>query len=491
MKCAQELYENGHITYMRTDKMKYSKEFIVIVKDFIKKEYDEKYINASIDGLAINLENKEEAHEAIRPIKIDNDLINNEEISNDSKKLYKIIKQRTLESCMEKSKIQYMNLEILTEEKYIFKLRVENILFLGWRVVRTPKDECKNELYEYYNNLKNNSIIKLNGLFSEIHLKDGAQHFTEAQLVKQLEKMGIGRPSTYSSLIDKIQERGYVEKKDIPGKICEFTNIQLINDNIEKKPETKEMGSEKKKLIITSVGKLVMEFLINNYNELFYYEYTKEMEDKLDKITSGDMNGLEVCQSVNKCITDLIGNSNFVKEKMIIDDCHEIVLGKYGHVIKKTDDEKVSFIEIPKDIEINEILKGNVNISEIIRKKQENVSIETKYGMVSIKKGKFGYYFINKNETISLKEWDDESIKDIKREDLELRVEENNNKKKTRILSKDMSIRESKYGKYIYFKNEKMKKPQFLKLNNFKGEIDEASNKDILTWINKTYDLTI
>jgi DNA topoisomerase-1 len=493
MKCAQELYENGHITYMRTDKMKYSKEFISKIKVFIENKFGKEYLGLGMDELSINLKKKEEAHEAIRPIDIDNDLSENNEISNDAKKIYKIIKQRTIESCMGKSKIEYLNLEIPTEEEFVFKLRVEKNIFLGWRIVKTSPEENSQEIYDFYNSINNNSIIHLNELFSEIHLNEGSQHFTEAQLVKQLEKKGIGRPSTYSSLIDKIQERGYVEKKNILGKQFEFTNIKLINNDIIKKIEIKELGNEKNKLVITLIGKLVIEFLINNYNELFYYDFTKEMENKLDLITKGQISNIDVCKDLNKCILELIGNSNYnyKKEKMKIDEEHEIILGKYGHVIKKTLDRKISFIEIPKQIEIDNILNGTISINQLNTTKVEEFSIDTKYGIISIKKGRFGYYGIYKNEKISLKEWNEKTIHGISNEYIEKIIQENNNKIKNRILTNELSIRESKHGKYIYYKTDNMKKPQFLKLNKFSGDIENVSNEELVNWIQKTYNLKL
>ena len=184
---------------------------------------------------------------------------------------------------MDSCKIHYINAEILTlfkvssgldaklDSEYIFKHRSEEIIFPGWRIVKNHlhdvHDAESKKIYQYLSHLSNNSVIRLNMLYSDISLKDNTLHISEAQLVNQLGKLGIGRPSTFSSLVDKIQERDYVKKGNIDGQDVSFKQFMMEDNKITILENTKKIGSEKNKLILTPVGKIVIEFLIKNFNE--------------------------------------------------------------------------------------------------------------------------------------------------------------------------------------------------------------------------------
>ena len=515
MKYAQELYENGYITYMRTDKQKYSKEFIEDVSKYITKEYTEAYVGSALPSLTLDKTNKEEAHEAIRPIHIHTiDL--GEDSSDYAKKLYKLIRDRTLESCMEKSKIHYIIAEIATAEGYLFKHRSEEMVFLGWRIVQHKnRDENKEGLqnhYHYLTHLKKDLSVELTHLYSDVCLKDTTHHVSEAQLVSQLEKKGIGRPSTFSSLVDKIQEREYVKKGDVDGETLPFNRFVMKDKQIDIIEERKEIGSEKNKLLITPVGKIVIEFLIQHFNDLFYYEFTQEMENSLDKVSKGELDGPELCKNMVSKLETIINNGKFntgsgsasgtdvdsiQKEEIIIDKLHKVIVGKYGPVIKKTEHGKTEFIKIPDEISIDDLQKGLIKMEDILSlniNKKEFI-IQEDNTKVIIKHGKYGYYAIKDGTTISLKDWDEESIKtitmtDIKKLDTKTKDANNNTPETTGIvreITEYISLRKSKYGFYLFYKNKGMKKPQFLKVNTFKGNIETAASEDITQWITDTY----
>jgi DNA topoisomerase-1 len=176
-------------------------------------------------------------------------------------------------------------------------------------------------------------------------LRNTKSHYTESGLVQLLEKMGIGRPSTFSSLIDKIQERGYVKLKDVPGKPTECREFVITKNNggggatavVESKTEVREIGGESRKLVIQPLGIIVIEFLLAHFAPLFEYEFTKNMENQLDEIATDGMVWHELCY---KCWFDVtaqlqeLKERGVVKEEIQIDDRHSYILGKNGPVIK-------------------------------------------------------------------------------------------------------------------------------------------------------------
>ena len=137
-------------------------------------------------------------------------------------------------------------------------------------------------------------------------LKDLKTHYTEAKLVELLENKGIGRPSTFSSIIDKIQERGYVKRENIKGKSLKCVNYELIDNEITEKSEEKEFGNENNKLVIQPTGVLVIEFLLKHFTNFIDYDYTKEMEERLDKIAKGEESCFDLCNGCSKELTGLI-----------------------------------------------------------------------------------------------------------------------------------------------------------------------------------------
>ena len=195
-------------------------------------------------------------------------------------------------------------------------------------------------------------------------------HYTEAKLVQLLEEKGIGRPSTFSSLIDKIQERNYVKKENIEGKNIECTNLTLdkkdnkITENI----ETKTFGNEKNKLVIQPIGIQVIEFLINHFNNLFIYEYTENMENNLDLIAKGNIDYIEICKKYNLEILNLVDNTkDLKKEEICIGENHFYIIGKYGPIIKCQENGKITFKKIKPDLDHELIKTGKYNFRRDFR----------------------------------------------------------------------------------------------------------------------------
>jgi len=531
MKYAQELYENGYITYMRTDTKKYSIEFINLAKDYIKTIYGEQYISHTIDLLGINLESIEnkivsledkktnknkktlkkdnttnseklEPHEAIRPVNINIITIqNNDKISSKALKLYELIWKRTIESCMPSAQYNVVNAKMNAPDSLQFIYKCEQIIFPGWQIVNKDYDE-NNKAYSYLHMLQQNTNFKAKKIESKFSLIELKSHISEAHLVKLLEEKGIGRPSTFASLIDKIQERKYVEKKNIEGKIISGDDYILEeNGEIIISPNNRIYGNEKNKLVITPLGIVVIEFLIDKFNTFFNYEYTKNMENILDKVAHNKYIWYDLCQL---CYNELHTSTKDIKTDKYcikIDDNHTIIIGKHGPVIKYTDKNKnVSFLPIKKDLNLKEIeLKQDIELEDVLDNNtfiQQNCPIGKYKGQdLFIKKGKFGIYAEWGSNKRSLKEeYGITPIENIQYIDVLKILEKDGLLDPTKpvglvreLIGDSLSIRNGKYGDYIFYKKPRSKKPEFFKLNGFKGDCRTCDKELLINWIKQIY----
>ena len=191
--------------------------------------------------------------------------------------------------------------------------------------------------YNYLNVMKNNIILPYKKIISKVIVKNVKGHINEAKLISLLEKKGIGRPSTFSSLVEKIQERGYVKKQSIEGRQLLCKDFELEGDTISEINTKRNYGIEHNKLVIQNLGLIVIEFLYNYFNPLFNYDYTRLMETKLDLISNEELDYYNVCKEcvyeLDNLITKLSEEKNS-KLEYTIDDNHSFIYGAYGPVIK-------------------------------------------------------------------------------------------------------------------------------------------------------------
>ena len=503
MSICQKLYEGGYITYMRTDSKVYSLEFLEKANLFIKEKYGEEYITKNApgaSGMAKKSKKKEsasnekgvvaqEAHEAIRPTNIK--CINlPDDYTSKEIRMYKLIWRNTLESCMADALYKTVTAKVSAPDGYEYKYLSEQVVFAGWKIVGGY--EKINKTYRYLQTIQNGSNIVYKKIVSKLTMKDLKSHYTEAKLVQLLEQKGIGRPSTFSSLVEKIQEREYVKKENIKGKTITCTDYELENDEITEIDNKREFGNEKNKLVIQSIGILVIEFLLKTYDILFEYEYTKNMEDKLDLIAKGNKIYSELC---GECLTEierncpvdgLVGHPS--TSGIVLDENHTYMIAKHGPVIKYTKDGNTSFKSVRKDIDLEKLRRGEYKVEDIV----EDNKLNRKLGMYKgkeliLKKGKFGLYV----------EWGEnkKSINDIHIKESDIDIEDvvaiierpAVNPNLVRKLTDDLSIRKGKFGDYIFYKNEKMKKPQFYKLNGFADDYRTCQIQELVDWIDDKY----
>ena len=488
MQIAQKLYEAGHITYMRTDSKKYSVKFLKELAKFVKDTYGNNYVSKNYMKLSNKVkkqknDNSQEAHEAIRPTHISKENMG-KDVS--QKNLYNLIRNITLESCMIPANYKSICAVVTSPEKYLFKHSEEQVVEPGWKVVRGY--EKVNKHFSNFEKIKSKKKIKYDKIESKAHLKDKKLHFTEAKLVQTLEKKGIGRPSTFSNIISKIQDRGYVKKTDVIGKKKQTTSFTLINSVVEKKSEESEFGTERNKLVLQTTGKIVIEFLIKHFDEMFVYDYTKNMEDDLDKISKGKMKRVDVCSI---CYNQLVKLSNEIKmdhrEMFNIDDHHVYMIGKYGPVIRKDLDGETTFLSVKKDLDIEKIKSGSYTLEQMVEPKKSNIILgKFKNNDVFLKKGKYGMYVQCNGESYSIKHIKKKMEKVVLKDVLGVLE----GKKNTNVLleiNSDLSIRKGKYGDYIFYKKENMKKPKFLNLKKKKWRNIPAD--ELLVWIQNEYNI--
>ena len=533
MQIAQKLYEGGYITYMRTDAKIYSKEFIAQAKPFIKNKYGDEYfaVEERINKLSTHKTQKgktkksgdantQDAHEAIRPTNITE--IGSkitEKISPQAYRLYTLIRNRTLETLMSDATQNSYTIKIKAPKERIFTTSLKLVMFDGWKIVNGFQDD--REIYELYKTIINkNSLFNLSKIHAEETLTKTSSHYTEAKLVSMLESKGIGRPSTFSSLIDKIQERNYVRKEDVEGKNINCKQLILSMD-VDKKtneivPSLTEtfvdrvIGTEKNKLVLQPIGKMVIEYLLETCGEYFQYDYTSNMEQSLDNIENKNGIMRDICKECDNSLQNHINKLNLKNKNddnslnntekkrenpniYKIDDIHSFKIAKYGPVIQlKEPKKKVVFIPLQKKITMEYMKKHNPTFEElskfIVVKERifDNllISNNTEPISVALKKGPYGFYLKYGTENISLDKDivpKNANIQTINEEIIIERMreyvkekEDNNNSlsgaSKTptsRKINEEYSIKTGKYGPYIFFKTDKMKKPKFISLKPF------------------------
>ena len=514
MKCAQQLYENGFITYMRTDSKKYSQSFIDAVSSYIIQTYGDKYVSSNIrvvdnagnehktSEFAVNnnIPPPQEAHEAIRPVNINVGQIQSTELTKNACKIYELIWKTSVKSCMSSSQYNYIMASISAPMDMKFVYKAEEMVFSGWQAVDSKQNTNESvAAFRLLTNLKQDTSIKCKKILATFTVQELKSHYTEANLVKILEDKGIGRPSTFAMLVDKIQERKYVEVQNVEGKEVEGIDFRFEDNVINEETNKKVFGNEQNKLVIQQLGIIVIEFLLKHFPSFFDYDYTKEMEQSLDKIAKNEMIWHSLCE---KCFNELNDEAKeFSKFSLKIDDNHELIVGKHGPVIKATVEGNVSFIPVKKELKIDEIKEGEVKLEDVVENKQAESSSSSSVRIgkykgqdLFVKNGKYGIYAQWGSERKSLKEMD-VPYSNIKYIDVLRFLEKEDSLDPSvpvgivREVNKNISIRTGKYGDYIFYKKPRAKKPEFFKLNGFGSDYKKCDKELLLNWIKHTYNI--
>ena len=291
MRVAQSLYEAGKITYMRTDSVNLSGLAIATAKDEILDLYGSKYHKAR--NFKTSSKGAQEAHEAIRPTYISHRTVTG---STDEKALYELIWKRAVASQMADAKVETTRIEVTCPESpYLFVASGEVVLFDGFMraYVQSTDDEAEkttNQLPQ----VETGVALKAKEIVAQESFTKAPQRYTEASLVKKMEELGIGRPSTYATIIETIQQRHYVERGNVPGKKQEYNVLTLKNGKLVDKQKTEVQGADMGKLLPTDLGRATNDYLVDEFPAIMRYDFTAKAEEDFDKIADGKANWVKV-----------------------------------------------------------------------------------------------------------------------------------------------------------------------------------------------------
>jgi len=492
MSLCQQLYQDGHITYMRTESGKYSAVFLEQCKKYILNQYTK----AEYVGDLGVLENKDlnNPHEAIRVTHISMYSLQTE--NNRLASMYKLIWKNSIETCMSEAVYNCTTVKITAPlEKWYFSV-IEIPVFLGWKIIEEKSDitqlqsAASSQILHFKSIEKSTNPFTHNTIESTFVGRNKHQRYSEATLINKLEELGIGRPSTFATIIETIQERGYVLRKDVDGIKTLCKDFELIGNVLKITEKEKIFGNEKNKLVIQNVGLLTIEFLIQHFENMFSYTYTKSMEDELDKVSDG----LEWSTVCKQCYEEIKGLSKSMTklEKQVykLDEENDFIFEKYGPVIRRKQyDGNFEYIPVKKTININlEVLKsGGYSIEELIEIKNPILG-EYKGTPVFLKTGKYGDYVEYGEQQESTKSIN-KPLDQIVLNDIIplLQKDEKQDKNILRKINDDLSVRRGKFGNYVFYKTEKMKKPEFFNIKKF-PECPITCDSDVfIEWLNKNY----
>jgi len=281
MASAQKLYQEGKITYMRTDSVNLSGQAIAAAKDFIISKFGEQY--SQVRNFKTKSASAQEAHEAIRPTDMALEKGSNNEYD---QKLYDLIRRRTLASQMAPAKLEKTTISIsISTAKEVFEAKGEVILFDGFlKVYGTNKKEDA-----ILPAMASGDELRLNEVTARQTFARPPARYTEGSLVKKLEELGIGRPSTYATIIDTIQTRGYVIRGEGEGRERDVIVLSLNKNQVNREVVQEKTGADRGKLVPTPAGELIADFLGDHFEQVVDYDFTADVEEKFDRIASNKM----------------------------------------------------------------------------------------------------------------------------------------------------------------------------------------------------------
>jgi DNA topoisomerase-1 len=367
MQVAQRLYEAGLITYMRTDSVNLSSEAITSAKDAIIKNYGEKYSN--IRSFTGKSKGAQEAHEAIRPTEMGNQ---SPSLERDQSKLYDLIWKRTIASQMSDAQLERTNVKIHVDKHDLeFTANGEVIKFDGFLKVYmegVDDEDLAEEQEGMLPAMKVGEALQNNYISATERFSRPPYRFTEATLVKKLEELGIGRPSTYAPTISTILNRGYVEKGTVEGSERKYDQLVLEAGSIQEKGLSEMVGSEKGKMVPTDIGMIVTDFLVANFATILDYNFTAKVEQDFDEIASGEEDWKKMIKNFYKDfhpnVLDVEENADRASGERILGKDPKsgkqvsVRLGRFGPMVQVgtvDDEEKPTFASLLPDQSLNTI----------------------------------------------------------------------------------------------------------------------------------------
>jgi len=474
MSVAQRLYENGKITYMRTDSVNLSGLAISTAKQKIEELHGENYVK--IRNYKTNTKGAQEAHEAIRPTYMSNETISG---TNQEQRLYDLIWKRTIASQMADAILEKTTVSIaISNASEKFVATGEVLIFDGFLKVymESSDDETNgNSSDVIIPPLKAKDKLQMSSVVATRRFTQRPPRYTEASLVKRLEELGIGRPSTYAPTITTIQNRNYVVKEDRAGIERNFDVISLVSGKITEQNNTEITGAEKSKLFPTDIGMVVTDYLVDNFVEIMDYNFTASVEAEFDEIAEGNMIWNEMIDKFYKPfhikVVDAIQNSERSKGERILGDDPKtgkqvsVKIGRFGPLAQlgegSTDGEgeKPQFSSLRAGQHIENITLEEA--LELFKLPRDLGEFEGKKVTVSI--GRFGPYIRHDSKFVSLGKEDDPYVVILGRA-IEL-IEAKREKDSKAILrvfdeEPELSVLNGRWGPYISYKKGNYKIPK-------------------------------
>ncbi|MDY0160266.1 MAG: type I DNA topoisomerase, partial [Bacteroidales bacterium] len=367
MRVAQTLYEHGYITYMRTDSVNLSNLALSTAKKSITEEFGEKYHKSR--NYKTRSKGAQEAHEAIRPTFINNKTI---EGTRQEQKLYELIWKRTVASQMADAELEKTIISVKTNNsKYKFIANGEIIKFDGFLklYIESQDDENIEEINDMLPDVKAGQALSAKKIEAVEKYSTHPPRYTEASLVKKLEELGIGRPSTYAPTISTVQQRGYVSKEDRNGNKRKVEVYTLENNEIKKTLKSENYGAEYGKLFPTSIGMVVNDYLIDNFDNIMNYNFTARIEKEFDEIALGNTEWTKMIDDFYKPfisqIEDSLKNTTAKKYERLLGNNPEngkpvvVKVGRYGPYVQiGENEEEPKFASLLKEQNIETIKIG-------------------------------------------------------------------------------------------------------------------------------------
>jgi DNA topoisomerase-1 len=471
MSIAQKLYENGKITYMRTDSVNLSKTALAASKKVICSEWGEQYSHTR--NFKTKTKGAQEAHEAIRPTYIENREITG---SRNEQRLYDLIWKRMISSQMSEALFEKTTAKIdISGREDQFVASGEVLKFDGFLKVysETTDSEGDENGKGLLPPLKTGDPVIPEIIDATQKFTSPAPRYNEASLVKKLEELGIGRPSTYAPTISTIQKREYVVKQDKPGKKYTYNILSLSESEIRELSKTEMAGAEKAKLFPTDIGMLVNDFLVEHFREILEYNFTADVEKEFDKIAAGNMEWTKMIDKFYKPFHEQVLLTTKVSkkptgERILGTDPQSgkpvsVKIGRFGPMVQignAGDSEKPRFASLLKSQSITTItLEEALSLFRLPRKIGEFEGAEMVVGV-----GKFGPYIRHKSVFYSLRRDQDDPLTIEAQAAIEII-----NEKRNQVLNKvikdydedpELQILKGRWGAYLKHKKQNYKIPK-------------------------------
>ncbi len=507
MQVAQRLYEQGLITYMRTDSIRLSEQALQGIAAEVTSTFGEKY--SETRRFKSKNENAQEAHEAIRPTYFERQSIKeSKEIDGDMVKLYSLIWKRTLASQMAEAKLEKTTVDIKAKNNAIFQADGEVLIFDGFLklyIEGKDEDDETSEAKGILPPLTLGQKLELDNIQAIERFTRPPARYTEATLVKKLEELGIGRPSTYAPTISKIMERtrGYVSKEKKDGVERKYNILTLKNDNVENVVHSEITGAISNRLYPTDMGKMVSDFLSEHFEEIMTYSFTKEIEDKLDEIASGSEDWLKMINQFygpfHETVTDTIKNAPRVKGRRDLGkdpaSGHTVLtqMSRFGPVVQIGTVEEVGEEGKPRfaSLKVGQSLE-TITYEDAMELFKLPIDLGDYEGAnIIVKSGRFGPYISYNDKNITIPKGEDPLTMEF---DRGVELVEERKKLDAPIASykgEDVTKGKGRFGPYLKYKEFFINIPRRFDADNLSQEtifelieakIEKEANRYISQW---------